>query len=114
MKSPISTPILDTALGRPAQSVLVVLEIKKGKGFSEIAKGRTNTDGRASELLPANHVLVAGTYRLTFDTDAYFTAVGATSFYPTVQITFTITDPGQHYHVPLLLSPYGYSTYRGS
>jgi 5-hydroxyisourate hydrolase len=112
--SPITTHILDTALGRPAQSVSVLLELKKGKTYTELAKGRTNSDGRLPDLLPSSHILQPGTYRLTFDTDSYFTAAGATSFYPLVQITFTITDPGQHYHVPLLLSPYGYSTYRGS
>ncbi len=87
---------------------------QKGRTFTELAKGRTNSDGRLPDLLPSSHILQPGTYRLTFDTDSYFTAAGATSFYPLVQITFTITDPGQHYHVPLLLSPYGYSTYRGS
>jgi len=112
--SPITTHVLDIALGRPAQSMAVTLELKKGRTWTELGKGRTNTDGRITNLLPANHALSTGTYRLTFDTDSYFTAAGATSFYPQVQVTFAITDAGQHYHVPLLLSPYGYSTYRGS
>lgn len=113
-KSPITTHVLDTALGRPAQAVPVLLERRHGKGFTEVGKGRTNADGRVTDLLPPDTPLTEGTYRLTFDVEAYFTAAGATSFYPTVQVQFHVRDIGQHYHVPLLLSPYGYSTYRGS
>ena len=72
----------------------------------------TNSDGRVAELGP-DHV-EAGTYRLVFDTAAYFAATSQTGFFPEVSLTFTVTDPEQHYHVPVLLSPFGYSTYRGS
>ena len=112
--SPITTHVLDTALGRPAPAVAVLLERKRGNGWTEMGKGRTNADGRVTDLLKPDEKLVEGTYRLTFDVEAYFTAIGATSFYPSVQVMFHVRDIGQHYHVPVLLSPYGYSTYRGS
>jgi 5-hydroxyisourate hydrolase len=74
----------------------------------------TDADGRVRELLPTGTPLVAGTYRLTFETGVYFTGAGVEAFYPSVPVMFTVRDAKQHYHVPLLLSPYGYSTYRGS
>ena len=111
--SPITTHVLDTALGRPAVGVPVVLERAEGDTFSRLADGVTNDDGRVTDLLAAG-ALAAGDYLLHFDTAAYFTATGRESFYPAVTVLFTVTDPDQHHHVPLLLSPYGYSTYRGS
>jgi 5-hydroxyisourate hydrolase len=106
--------VLDTALGRPAEGIDVHLEQSDGaSGFREIARGRTNADGRIAELL-APGALAAGTYRLTFDVAGYFERTSRPSFYPEVSVTFTIEKPDEHYHVPLLLSPYGYSTYRGS
>lgn len=101
--SAITTHVLDTAKGRPAQGVPVRLE---GEGVK--AAGVTDQDGRCQELGPQE--VPAGTYRLVFDTASY----APEGFFPEVTITFTITDPTQHHHVPLLLSPYGYSTYRGS
>jgi 5-hydroxyisourate hydrolase len=80
----------------------------------EIARGTTDADGRVRELVPAGASLDAGTYCLTFDTAAYSTSSGQESFYPQVTVFFMVSNPAQHYHVPLLLSPYGYSTYRGS
>lgn len=110
----ISTHVLDTARGRPAANVPVVLEVFDSTGASrEIGRGATDADGRVRELVSGT-TLGAGTYRLTFETAAYFRAIGVESFYPTVSVVFVVVDAGQHYHVPLLLSPFGYSTYRGS
>lgn len=107
--SRVTTHVLDTALGRPAAGVPVRLEDAAGE---VLARARTDADGRARDLGPAE--LAAGTYRLVFDTAAYFAAGGQRGFHPEVVVTFTITDPAEHFHVPLLLSPYAYSTYRGS
>jgi 5-hydroxyisourate hydrolase len=112
--SAITTHVLDTSRGRPAGGVLAVLEASEGGRYRELGRGTTDADGRLKGLLPAGERPPAGTYRLTFDTGAYFAALAVESFYPTVSIVFEVRDPAQHYHVPLLLSPYGYSTYRGS
>jgi 5-hydroxyisourate hydrolase len=113
-RSPITTHVLDTAAGRPARGVAVTLAAADGAGgFTEIAAGATDADGRVTDLLPPGRP-EARTYRLTFDTGAYFRATGRPVFYPRVEITFDITAPDEHHHIPLLLSPYGYSTYRGS
>jgi 5-hydroxyisourate hydrolase len=110
----ISTHVLDTARGRPAADVPVLLEsVDSGGSSREVGRGATDADGRVRELLSAGS-LGAGTYRLTFDTAAYFRALGAEAFYPAVSVVFVIADAAQHYHVPLLLSPFGYSTYRGT
>jgi len=110
----ISTHVLDTSRGRPAAAVPVVLEAVDAAGSSrELGRQATDADGRVRELAP-DDALGAGTYRLTFDTGAYFRALGAESFYPTVSVVFVVADPTQHHHVPLHLSPFGYSTYRGS
>lgn len=112
----ISTHVLDTARGRPAAGVGVILErLSAGSASArEFARGTTDADGRVGELLPAGTALEAGDYRLTFDTHAYFAASGLDGFYPAVSVVFTVRDALQRYHIPLLLSPYGYSTYRGS
>jgi 5-hydroxyisourate hydrolase len=116
--SGLSTHVLDTAAGRPAAGVPVRLEVQREGEWSELARATTNADGRVAALLPPGTALEAATYRLTFDTAAYQAArAGAgfyPGFYPWVSVVFTVRDPGQHHHVPLLLSPYGYSTYRGS
>ncbi|CAN5341815.1 hydroxyisourate hydrolase [soil metagenome] len=106
--SAITTHVLDVALGRPAVGVPVRLEA----GDEVLAEAVTGDDGRVTDLGP--DTVAAGTYRLAFGTAAYFAATGQRGFYPEVSITFELTDPAQHYHVPLLLAPYGYSTYRGS
>lgn len=111
--SPLTTHVLDTALGRPAAGIAVTLEIANASGFEVIARGVTNDDGRVRDLLPAGGLRVA-TYRIGFDLDPYYAARGTRGFYPYAQIVFRVEEPGQHHHVPLLLSPYGYSTYRGS
>jgi 5-hydroxyisourate hydrolase len=112
--SAITTHILDIAGGKPAPDVPVVLEAESSGGWKEIGRGKTDTDGRVRDLLPDDFDLAAGSYRLTFDTSAYFSAQSIEGFYPVVTLTFIVRDAAQHYHVPLLLSPYGYSTYRGS
>ena len=113
--SAISTHVLDTARGRPAPGIPVALEHQSADGtWRALAQGQTNDDGRIPGLLPAQHKLERGAYRLTFQTGSYYGSQKTEAFYPSVTITFEITDPGEHYHVPLLLSPYGYSTYRGS
>ena len=116
--SAISTHVLDTSQGRPAGGVPVTLEIGStsdgGMTWEPHGGGETDADGRLRDLLPAGAALAAATYRLTFDTGAYFSAHGVESFYPSVTVVFQIRDASQHHHVPLLLSPYGYSTYRGS
>jgi 5-hydroxyisourate hydrolase len=111
----ITTHVLDTSLGKPAANVGVVLEQLDGYGGGHvIGEARTNDDGRVRDLVAEDAVLEGGRYRLTFDVGAYFTATRRESFYPVVTITFEVRDATQHFHVPLLVSPYGYSTYRGS
>lgn len=109
--SAITTHVLDTALGRPAHGVPVRLE-SVSEGVTTLATATTNADGRVADLGPER--VPAGTYRLVFDTAAYFEATGQSGFFPEVMLTFTLADPDQHYHVPVLLSPFAYSTYRGS
>jgi len=106
--SHVTTHVLDAALGRPAADVPVVLLTDLG---IVLDAGATDSDGRIVELGPEH--LDPGVYRLVFDTSAYFAASGQTGFYPRVTIDFEITN-GAHYHVPVLLSPFAYSTYRGS
>lgn len=111
--SGITTHVLDVARGRPAMGVGVTLEVQANDGgWTILARGHTDADGRANELFESDPA--ARTYRLTFQTAAYFAAIGVNGFYPVVEIVFQVRDPSQHYHVPLLLSPFGYSTYRGS
>jgi 5-hydroxyisourate hydrolase len=111
--SQITTHVLDTSLGRPAAGVQVTLEIQKDSGWKEISRGATDADGRLRHLLEPG-ALVAATYRLTFETRSYFRERKIHSLYPQITIAFEVHDHNQHYHIPLLLSPYGYSTYRGS
>ena len=111
--SAITTHVLDMSTGRPAAGVPVTLERQADRGWHSAGQGVTKQDGRVTDLL-AGSTLAPGTYRLTFDTASYFKAKNQPAFYPQVQVMFTVGDAGQHYHVPLLLSPYGYSTYRGS
>ena len=104
--SGITTHVLDTARGRPAAGVPVVLERRDGEQWREIGRGTTDDDGRLRTLTGPS--IDTGTYRITFDTAA------RSDFFPEVAIVFEVKDAAQHYHVPLLLSPFGYSTYRGS
>ena len=103
----LSTHVLDTSRGRPAAGVTVRLDGHRDGGWTLVDEGRTNADGRVAGW----QVERAGLYRLVFGTGDY---LGPDAFYPEVAVAFRIADPGEHYHVPLLLSPFGYSTYRGS
>lgn len=114
MKSPLTTHVLDTSRGKPAPGVAVVLEKQEGNTWKTLAKRATDADGRVNNLLDAHHRLETGSYRLTFDTASYFSSHGVKSIFPTVVVVVEISDTSQHYHIPLLVSPYGYSTYRGS
>jgi len=112
--STISTHVLDTASGRPAGGLPIVLEARDGSDWERIGGGTTNADGRVRDLLTERDELSEGVYRMTFDTATYFAATDRRGFYPVVRVVFEIQAPDEHYHVPLLLSPFGYSTYRGS
>jgi 5-hydroxyisourate hydrolase len=112
--SQITTHILDIATGNPARDVPITLYVQQGEKWSQVGGGNTNDDGRIPDLCPAGEVLPAGDYRMHFDTAAYFEGRGDAVFYPWADVVFRITGEGQHYHIPLLLSPFGYSTYRGS
>ncbi len=114
--SAITTHVLDLELGRPAAGVAVRLEVfvPDRDVWVELAKRTTDADGRVKDLLQPGAPPDQGCHRITFDTGAYFRARDAKTFYPSVTVEFEITDPAQHHHVPLLLSPFGYSTYRGS
>ena len=111
--SRITTHVLDTVRGRPAGGLTVTLE-RLDPEPDVLGSGQTDHDGRLRDLLPPDDEFAPGTYRLTFDTGAYFRTQAVKAFYPEVVIVFEVRDAGEHYHVPLLLSPYGYSTYRGS
>jgi 5-hydroxyisourate hydrolase len=111
--SGLTTHVLDTAGGRPAAGMAVTVEARDGEGWARIGGGVTDADGRVPGLV-ASGALAAGVHRLTFATGDWFEAEGITGFYPEVAIVCRIEDPAAHYHVPLLVSPYGYSTYRGS
>ena len=112
--SAITTHVLDTARGRPGAGLPVTLEVEAAGGWKLVGKGTTNADGRISDLVPNETTIEAGVYRLIFDAARYFANNNVDAFYPQVTIVFKIENPAQHYHVPLLLSPFGYSTYRGS
>lgn len=111
--SGITTHVLDLALGRPAAELLVRLDRLTGAGWERVVERETDADGRVKDLY-AEPQIPKGVYRLTFATRPYFHGRGVPTFYPEVTVTFEVGDGGQHYHVPLLVSPYGYSTYRGS
>lgn len=115
MSCPITTHVLDTATGRPARDVPVSLAVWTAGGtWQELGKGVTDADGRNRHLLPEGSIREKGRYRMRFETEPYFQAQGIDGFYPYVEVVFDLREPDQHYHVPLLLSPYGFSTYRGS
>lgn len=110
--SHVTTHILDTASGKPAAGVSVQLEARRADGWTEIGRGMTDADGRVKDLGPEK--LDAGDYRIEFATGEYFERNGTDSFFPFVSLAFSLRNPEQHYHVPLLISPFAYSTYRGS
>ncbi|WP_091415952.1 hydroxyisourate hydrolase [Friedmanniella luteola] len=108
----MTTHVLDAVAGRPASGIGVALEVAARTGWRPVAEGRTDDDGRVGDLGPAD--LEPGTYRVRFATGPWFAAAGVAAFYPEVVIPFTLADAAAHYHVPLLLSPFAFSTYRGS
>ncbi len=111
----ITTHVLDTARGRPADGVAVTLERRRSDGgYERVGQGVTDADGRLRTLVPDGVAVDAGTYRIEFATADYFHRLDEQGFFPSVTICFEITAPVEHHHVPLLLSPFGYSTYRGS
>jgi 5-hydroxyisourate hydrolase len=112
--SAITTHILDISRGCPARDVIVLLERQTTTDWELVGAERTNDDGRVDDLLDPKAPLQTGNYRLTFDAETYFAEQLIESFYSQITVTFVVSDTNQHYHVPLLLSPFGYSTYRGS
>jgi 5-hydroxyisourate hydrolase len=111
----ISTHVLDTARGVPVRDLPVRLERQEDSGeWRLVASSRSDSDGRCSQLLPNGETLTPGVYRLAFDTAGYFAGQGERGLYPVVQITFAVRDGENHFHIPLLLSPHGYTTYKGS
>jgi 5-hydroxyisourate hydrolase len=112
--SPITSHVLDTATGRPAIGLRVRLDLFDADGHAHtVAERVTNEQGRVIDFVPPG-TLGARTYRLTFDTGAYFASTSRPQFYPHVDVVFTVVDADEHHHIPLLLSPFGYSTYRGT
>jgi len=112
--SQITTHVLDTAKGLPAEGIIISLQRPTGNDqWEDITSGPTNDDGRVPNFLAADQVIAPGIYRMLFNTKAYFDQNDIQAFYPEVPVIFEITDT-EHYHIPLLLSPFGYSTYRGS
>ena len=112
--SAITTHVLDTARGRPASGIVVQLEISEGESWRQVADGVTDADGRLRSWISTGPSLQSGVYRLVFDTAGYFQRLELDAFYPRIVVEFTVADGEAHYHVPLLLSPFGYSTYRGT
>lgn len=111
----ISTHVLDTARGKPAERVPVRLERQEAPGkWRQLAKALTDRDGRCAQLLAEKETFQEGLYRLSFDTAEYYAAQGVQGLYPVVEITFQVRNTESHFHIPLLLSPNGYTTYRGS
>ncbi len=114
VSNPLTTHVLDTASGRPAAGLKIRLEKSLAGDFKLVGEGTTNQDGRLDAPLLSAEQWGAGVYRIRFETGAYFANSGAVCFYPYVEVVFEVRAPDEHHHVPLLLSPYGFSTYRGS
>jgi 5-hydroxyisourate hydrolase len=111
--SQLTTHILDTTKGKPAEGVTIILFQGGNDEWTEMARGATNSDGRIKDLLKIDDALQPGIYKMRFETKDYFDKTSTTTFYPYVEIIFDI-QTNEHYHIPLLLNPFGYSTYRGS
>lgn len=107
----ITSHVLNTSTGKPAEGIGAILFFNENENWSEVARSKTNKDGRINEWLSKEPV--AGIYKIRFETKDYFNKNSITTFYPFVEVIFEI-QPNEHYHIPLLLSPFGYSTYRGS
>ena len=111
--SQVTTHILDTSRGKPAGGITVILYVGQNDEWTEMARGITNPDGRITDLLNKEVVLQTKIYKMRFETRDYFDKMQVTTFFPYVEIIFDVTG-SEHYHIPLLLSPFGYSTYRGT
>ena len=113
--SSITTHVLDTTLGQPGAGIVVFLErMTHSAGWQKLAEGMTDADGRLNDLLSPAEVFLPGHYRLIFETAPYFLLNSLEGFFPQIAVAFVVKDPTQHFHVPLLLGSYGYTTYRGS
>ena len=112
--NPLSVHVLNLENGLPSPGVNVTLEKHLGKDWQPLAQGVTNEQGRIGELFPAKQAFEAGEYRVVFKTGEYFKKAGHETFFPEIPVIFEVKNADQHYHIPLLLSPYGFSTYRGS
>ncbi|MCK2179715.1 hydroxyisourate hydrolase [Hafnia paralvei] len=114
IKNPLSVHILNQQTGLPSAGVTVTLEHKEGDKWVNLSSAVTDEDGRIPALYPAQKTMALGDYKVTFKTGAYFSALKQDTFFPEIPVVFHVTKMNQHLHVPLLLSQYGYSTYRGS
>src|SRR5438477_12553734 len=115
LMSAITAHVLDISRGHPAMGLAVILHVQSGpEDWLELGRAQTDNDGRVKNLLAPGVAIHKGTYRLTFETGAYFQAAFAETFFPRVEVLFNVTDPAPHYHVPLLVTPFGYTTYRGT
>ncbi|WP_040262573.1 hydroxyisourate hydrolase [Pseudomonas massiliensis] len=112
--NPLSVHVLNLQTGTPSQGVQVTLERHAGTTWQPLAEGTTNEQGRIAELFPANKAIEPGEYRVVFKTGAYYRNLRQDSFFPEIPVIFQVRQTDQHYHIPLLLSPFGFSTYRGS
>jgi 5-hydroxyisourate hydrolase len=112
--NPLSVHVLNLETGTPSAGINVMLERHANKGWEPLAQGTTNEQGRIAELFPTGSSLEKGEYRVTFKTGEYYERTGRESFFPEIPVIFQVKQTNQHYHIPLLLSPYGFSTYRGS
>ncbi|VXC08364.1 hydroxyisourate hydrolase [Massilia sp. 9I] len=112
--NPLSVHVLDLQSGRPTAGIRVALEQRDGAAWRELANGVTDAQGRIQALYPKNGKLAAGDYRIVFQTGEHYKRQGQATFFPRIPVEFSVDAPTQHYHIPLLLSPFGYSTYRGN
>ncbi len=110
----LSTHILDISLGRPAAGISLTLQREEHGTWHILNTTKTDEDGRCKDLVGEFYKLIAGTYRIRFETATYFASCNIPTLYPCIEITFTLTNPQEHYHIPLLLTANGYTTYRGS
>ena len=110
----ITTHVLDTSRGAPAAGLAVTLERRQGGAWQRVNSAETSADGRTPDLLPPSATIAPGTFRLSYETGSYFRSQGAACFYPEVTIVFEVQNPSEHHHIALLLSSFGYTTYRGS
>jgi len=112
--NPLSVHVLDLQSGQPTEGIRVTLEQRSGEQWRALANGVTNPQGRIAALYPDEKTIAAGDYRIVFETGEHYAKQGKQTFFPRIPVEFKVDAPAQHYHIPLLLSPYGYSTYRGN